>query len=88
MPVCVFQVVNLVRSGRHDLAPGADSNEIWAVIVCAEATPAATTRAAVAIITFVVSFFIVLPSFGFATALRYARVLCNWRATAPALVRH
>src|ERR1035441_6383567 len=49
--------------------PARNSNGIEAVITCAEATPATTTRAAVAIITFVVSFFIVLPSFGFATAL-------------------
>jgi hypothetical protein len=44
-------------------------------MVCAEAAPAAATKAAVAIINFAVSFFIVVSSFGFAAAFPICALL-------------
>jgi hypothetical protein len=56
--------------------PTRNSNGIAAIIVrriCAEAAPITTTKAAVAIMNLVVSFFIVIPSFGFAAAFPICR---------------
>jgi len=69
--VWLFRFSTRYVPGSITRFPARNSNGIWAVIVvriCAEAAPAATTREAVAIINLIVSFFIVIPSFGFAAA--------------------
>src|ERR1035441_6036971 len=65
------------------LPPARKANGILACKVCAEAAPAAT-RAAAAIINFVVNLVIVKPSFGFAAAFPITGVIFATRGPAVA----